>query len=351
MILVTGVPGWLGNRLLETLVGVIPAVNDTPLPDKKEIIRCLCLKGTNSAFLKVLAANHRNIEIVKGNISSKKTLEQFFRESEGAILYHLAGVIHPVRGIREFYSVNVVGTHNILSLAQRHKLRKVIFVSSNSPCGTNPSNTHRFTEQSPYNPYMHYGRSKMLAEKIIQDFSKKRCFKTTIIRACWFYGPHQPERQTHFFQLVKEGLFPLVGPGKNRRSLSYIDDICQALLLSAHNTASDGKTYWIADKEPYTMNEIIHAVGEVLRDDFGMGVKPPRLKLPNIAGSFAMAADALLQSVGLYNQRIHVLGELNKTIACSINLAKQELGFRPSGSLLENMRKSIAWCLEHGQKI
>jgi nucleoside-diphosphate-sugar epimerase len=42
---------------------------------------------------------------------------------------------------------------------------------------------------------------------------------------------------------------------------------------------------------------------------------------------------------------------MNKTIACSVDKAERELGYRPGVELREGMRRSIAWCLENGQEI
>ena len=65
----------------------------------------------------------------------------------------------------------------------------------------------------------------------------------------------------------------------------------------------------------------------------------------------ADAVDGCLQGVGLYEQKIHVLGEMNKTIACSIDRARRELGYEPQVSLREGMRASVRWCIENGQQI
>jgi len=55
--------------------------------------------------------------------------------------------------------------------------------------------------------------------------------------------------------------------------------------------------------------------------------------------------DKLIQALGLYQQNIHVLSEMNKTIACTTAKAERELGFRPASGLEDGMRKSIQMCL------
>ena len=59
-------------------------------------------------------------------------------------------------------------------------------------------------------------------------------------------------------------------------------------------------------------------------------------------------ADWTLQKLHMYQQEIHVIGELNKNIACSIEKAKKDLGYQPKNNLREGMEKSIEWAREQG---
>jgi nucleoside-diphosphate-sugar epimerase len=97
------------------------------------------------------------------------------------------------------------------------------------------------------------------------------------------------------------------------------------------------------------MNEIVDTVERLLEKEFGQTVAHRRMRLPGIAGDVAQAADAAIQSLGLYQQRIHVLSEMNKTIACDVSRAQRELDYRPAVALEEGMRRSIRWCIEQGQ--
>jgi nucleoside-diphosphate-sugar epimerase len=164
-----------------------------------------------------------------------------------------------------------------------------------------------------------------------------------IIRAPWFYGPNQPPRQSLFFRMIRDGKGPLVGGGGNRRSMAYVDNLCQGLLLAAATEAARGRTYWIADARPYTMAEIIDTVERLLETEFGQTCAHKRMRLPGVASEVAWLADKTLQGLGLYNQKIHVLSEMNKTIACSVEKAKAELGYRPVVDLEEGMRRSLQW--------
>jgi nucleoside-diphosphate-sugar epimerase len=275
-------------------------------------------------------------------------MKAFCQDANGATLFHCAGVIHPTRGVKEFFEVNVEGTRNLLRAAANVGVRRAVVVSSNSPIGTNPRRDHLFTEDSPYNPYMGYGRAKMLMEEIVHEYQSQGGLETVIIRPPWFYGPDQPLRQTLFFKMIKNGQVPIIGDGENRRSMAYVDNICQGLLLCEQRSAANGQTYWIADRRPYTMNEIVDTVEHLLETEFGMQVAHKRLRLPNVVGDIAWLCDRMLQGIGLYNQKIHVLSEMNKTIACSCAKAQKELRYDPKIELEEGMRRSIRWCLERG---
>ena len=71
-----------------------------------------------------------------------------------------------------------------------------------------------------------------------------------------------------------------------------------------------------------------------------------RMRLPGFASEAAWVVDKTLQGLGLYHQKIHVLSEMNKTIACSVEKAKAELGYRPVVGLEEGMRRSLRWVWE-----
>src|SRR5262249_39222632 len=152
------------------------------------------------------------------------SLDAFGRGADGALLLHCAGVIHP-RRVREFYDVNVEGTRALLALAERRGVRRFVHVSSNSPLGCNPHPAHRCDESRPHRPNGHYGRSKKRAEDLVNEAGARGPLEVSIVRAPWFYGPGQPERQIRFFQMIESGRTPLVGGGANLRSMVYVDNL------------------------------------------------------------------------------------------------------------------------------
>ncbi len=347
--IVTGAPGWLGTRLVDCLLNGLPDVSSLSAR-QATAVRVVTQPGVDGASLKKLS-NADAITTYTADVSDANALAQAFSGAQGATVFHVAGIIHPTKGVKEFQSVNVEGTRNLIELAIKSGAKRFIHVSSNSPIGCNSSPSNLFTESSPYNPYMGYGASKKQAEDIVNQQFKEGKIETVIIRPPWFYGPGQPPRQTLFFTMIKNGKGPIVGDGNNLRSMAFIDNICQGLLLCQTVEEAKGKTYWIADRTPYTMNQIIDTVERLLETEFKMQVAHKRMRLPGIASEVALMVDGTLQGLGLYHQKIHVLSEMNKNIACSIAGAEKELGYDPKVALEEGMRRSIRWVIDQGWTI
>ncbi len=346
-ILVTGAAGWLGFRLVKALSQGLPDYPGVRAAGTDAQIHCLVLPGQDVSALRTLGPQ---IRIFEGDIRNPSDCARFCSDARGALLFHTAGIIHP-RRVLDFYAINVRGCANLLQAATQAGVRRAVIVSSNSPCGCNPHPDHLFDELSPYHPYMHYGRSKMRMEQLVQRVQETGTIQTVVIRPPWFYGPNQPARQTLFFTMIRQGKAPVVGSGENLRSMSYVDNLCLGLMLAGTVREANGQTYWIADERPYSMNSIVDTVERLLETEFALPCAHRRMRLPNAASQVAFVVDYLLQSTGLYHQKIHVLSEMNKTIACSVAKAARELGYRPTISLEEGMRRSLRWCLKQGIKI
>lgn len=342
-VLVSGARGWLGRGLIDALVHGLPDVESLRTPPPLEI-RALILPGEDSWELAEISDR---IEVVEGDLRSAADCRRFCRGAAGAVLFHTAGVVHP-RTLRQLYEVNVGGTAKLLDAAAESGVRRAVVVSSNSPCGCNPSADHRFDEQAAYRPQMNYGRSKMQMELAVRARQEAGVIQTVILRPPWFYGPRQPPRQTLFFKLIRDGKLPIVGGGQNRRSMVYIDNLSQALILAAVTEHANGEIYWIADRRPYTINEIVDTVERLLEEEFGQTCAHRRRRLPAMVSQLASVADKALQGLGFYHQKVHVLSEMDKTIACSIEKAQQQLGYNPTVGLEEGMRRSMQWLVDHG---
>lgn len=335
-VVVTGAAGWLGQNLVRALA-----------PGRRRV-RALVL-GADEAPLLELAGP--SVEVVVGDVRDPVVVDELFDEVAGATVVHAAGVIHPAGRTRPFFDVNVGGTQLVLDRARRAGVGRFVHVSSNSPFGANALPTDRFTEDSPTNPYMGYGRSKLEAESIVTRAADRGDVDAVILRPPWFYGPWGPARQAQFLGAIRRGRFPLVGDGRQQRSMIYTGNLVDACLCAETAVDVTGRAFWVADAEPYELRDVWSGIREALAAE-GLPVARRSVPaLPRVAAEVATRLDAALQAADRYVQPLHVLGELKDTIACDISSARLHLGYEPRVSLVEGMREAIRWTLARGEQM
>lgn len=338
--IVTGGSGWFGRAYLAAIAADVDDIG--PVSRAGEVRVLAATPADVDLVLEVLPRASVHV----GDVADMTAVTRLFARAEGASVVHVAGVIHPAK-VADFERVNAGGTSNVLDAARRAGARRMVHVSSNSPFGTNATTTDTFRHDEPYSPYLGYGVSKMHAEERVREADDPAGMRTVVVRPPWFYGPWQPLRQTTFFRLVRTGRFPVLGDGSQRRSMVYVDNLVQGVALAERVADAAGGAFWVADARPYPMSEIVTTVKQALRDE-GFAVSGRQTRVPTIAGRLAERADRVLQGRGVYSQQVHVLGELDKTMACDISSTTALLGYAPGVELLDGMRRAIRWCVERG---
>lgn len=330
---VAGAGGWLGRALAVELAGA------------PEPVRLAVLDNAERTQVETLAPG---AAIVTGNLVDKSPFEALMEGTEGADLIHAASVIHPADPA-DFERVNVELTRRLVVAARTAGVRRVVYVSSNSPFGFNPGPSDLFHSNDAYSPWLGYGLSKMQAELAVKELTGTGT-DFVIIRPPWFYGPFQPERQSEFFRTVRKGMFPMVGDGRNRRSMVAVDSLARGIRQAQLSLAASGNSYWLADAQPYEFRRIVETVQQALELE-GLTSSGRIPRLPHAVSSIARFADRQLQERGRYSQAVHVMGELDMNIACSPADAVRDFGFEPATDLLDGMRRSIAWALANGAEL
>jgi nucleoside-diphosphate-sugar epimerase len=333
-VVVTGANGWLGRAVTARFSA------------SSRVVAVVRNRSEGRAIEPFLASVGGSVDLAFADLAAPQTIDAFLaRSSEPVQLVHTAGVIHP-RRFADFTAVNAAGTAYLARAARVAGVARLVHISSNSPFGANTSTTDLFRQNEPYRPYLGYGESKMRAElAVLEEVSNG--LDAVIIRPPWFYGPYQPARQSAFLSLIKAGRFPVFESGQARRSLVYIENLVDGIEAALGWNGQPGRAWWIADERPYTMVEIVETVRRALVDE-GHDVKPNNLYLPAAVGNAAEHIDRTLQRIHRYSQKVHVMGELNKTIACDISASVAELRWQPQVALYEGMRRSIRWCAENG---
>jgi len=318
-VFISGYNGWLCNRLVERI-----------LKETNWDIKCLMLENAKGPF-------DRDIEIVRGDITDYDSFTSEMKDCD--LVIHAAGIIHAKPSVMR--EINTYGTFNMITSTLAAKVPKFIYISSNSVSGYTKDKI--LMNESYSNPYMTYGKTKYLAEEIVKNSSYGKDISSIVLRPCRYYGPYPPKRDLDLFKLIKSGKGILFGDGKQLRSMTYTDNLIDAIFLAAKYNANID-TFWIADERPYTNIEIIETIASILDVK-----KLKQLYIPNIFSKGCMNLDRMIQYLGYYNMLIHVTGEISTNIGCTIEKAKNVLGYQPRISLHEGMKREIEWLKEEGK--
>lgn len=309
ILLITGFPGWLGNRMLDIFMNG-DRFGKNAINRK---VRLLVQPG-----FKGLIQLPSNFEIVYGDITDKESLGPALKNVKA--VYHLAGVIYPKK-ISSYYKVNHIGTANLVDTCIELGIRRIIIMSTDSTCGFGRGKK-LFSSDETARPYKNYGRSKYLAEKYILDKTAEGKIDGTSLRGFWFFGPFMPERNMGFFHMFFWKRQIVFGNGKNYRSISHVDNITDAFTLAEKKSVSYGKWYWIGNKTTdYTVDNIYSTIAE------GLGVKYKPFYIPNWICELFSIFDIVISWSGKVNATIHAAGKFHKNIAAEITEAEKDLGY------------------------
>lgn len=316
ILLITGVPGWLGNRMIDILINGDRFGNH----QSNRKVRVL-LEPRFKGYLNLPA----NYEIVYADITNKEQVKEAVKNVTS--IFHLAGAIYP-KNINVLYKVNEEGTKNLVDACIENNVRRFVFMSTDSTCGHGTKDKPVFDENTVSTPYKNYGKSKYLAEKYILDKTKEGKIDGTSLRGFWFFGPFAPARQLTFVNMFHWPRQIVFGNGKNLRSISHTDNIIEAFFQVENNPATFGNWYWIGNDQPHpTVDDIYTNIATAL------GVKYKPFYIPKLFCRCFELLDTFLGKFNYLHPTIHAAGKFDYDIAGNIDKAKHDFGYVPKVTL------------------
>ena len=161
-ILITGGAGYIGSH---TLVEVIRAGHQVVVVDS-------LVNGHAEAIGRVGRLTNTDVQLAVGDIRDKPFLESVFTEFAPDAVIHFAGlkaVGESVENPLAYYDVNVSGSRVLLEVMQSHCCTKIVFSSSATVYGE--PQYLPYDENHPVAPINPYGRTKLMVEQMLEDWS------------------------------------------------------------------------------------------------------------------------------------------------------------------------------------
>jgi nucleoside-diphosphate-sugar epimerase len=215
---------------------------------------------------------------------------------------HLAARVHVMRdraadSLAAFRAVNVEGTRRLARAAVEAGVGRFVFVSSVKVHG-DASHGVPLEADSPVAPADAYGRSKAEAEDALREIESRSGLGVVMVRPPLVYGPRVGANFLTLLKAVSRG-WPLpLGRVDNRRSLIYVDNLADLLLLAALHPDAAGRAFLAADGPAVSTPELIRRLGRALGRPVKMLAVPESwLRLAGWVTGRSAAVDRLLGSL------------------------------------------------------
>lgn len=300
-ILVTGCAGFIGSNLTEKLL----SDNNVIGVDNFDKIYSESIKIQNMVSFK----DSKNFKFYKLDIRDK--IDKLFKENKIDVVVHLAakpGVRASFENPKEYISVNVDGTVNLLKNMKKYGVNKFIFASSSSVYG----NCENFREDnSDLKPLSPYAQAKKTAEELIKSYSDD--ISALCLRFFTVYGPKQrPDLVIHKFTklILQNKPIHMYGDGTSYRDYTYVDDIVDGIVAAINYNKTKFEIINLGAGHPIKLCDMIEYLEKELNKKASIIQEPPAKG--DVKGTFADISKA--KSILGYNPKVSFQEGLHKFI-------------------------------------
>ncbi len=271
---------------------------------------------------------------ITGDIRDRSAVDQAMEGVQWVV--HTAAAL-PLYSEEDIFSTDIDGTRNVMQSALDHGVERAIMISSTAVYGV--PDHHPLYETDPMVGVGPYGKAKIEAEGVCIDL-REQGLVLPIIRPKSFIGPERLGVFALFYDWAATGHgFPMIGSGNNRYQLLDVEDLCDAIWLTATvDKDVANQTFNIGAKDFTTMREDYQAV----LDYAGYGKKIQ----PFPAGPVIFGLK-VLESMNLSPLYAWVYETASKDSFVSIDKAEAELGYAPKFSNKDALIRNYQWYLNN----
>jgi nucleoside-diphosphate-sugar epimerase len=302
--LVTGGAGFIGSHLVRFLL------------DRGGRVRVLDNFSTGKR--ENLTDVQGRIELMEGTLASQSDVEAAVEGVDYVL--HQAAIPSVPRSVEfplESHESNATGSLRLLRCAAKAGVRRLVYASSSSVYGANPSLPK--VETMPTEPLSPYAVSKLSAEQYAVVFHRLYGLETVSLRYFNVFGPRQDPNSPYsgvvsrFIDAIVSGTPPTIhGDGEQTRDFTYVENVARANHAATEKPAAAGSVYNLGCASRVSINQLWRAMAELSGSKLEPRYAPPRS------------------------------GDVPHSLA-DISRARRDLGYEPAVDLREGLRRTLAY--------
>jgi nucleoside-diphosphate-sugar epimerase len=204
--------------------------------------------------------------IYRIDITDQDGIDWIIRDHKPDVVVHMASFprqkvvnANPSHGAQ----VMMEGLINVLESAKRHKVERVVYISSSMVYGDFED---KVTEDSECNPIGQYGIMKLTGEQLVKDYHRRGAFDYVIIRPSAVYGPLDVEDRVvaKFMLAAMRGETLKVNGAEETLDFTYVDDAADGIVSAATRIMSANRTYNITKSHSVTLLEAAEMIVKIV---------------------------------------------------------------------------------------
>jgi dTDP-glucose 4,6-dehydratase len=269
------------------------------------------------------------------DIRDRASLDRILATHRPDAVMHLAAESHVDRSIdgpSDFIETNITGTFNMLEATRAYWQQqgrpegfRFHHISTDEVFGS-LGETGQFTEETPYDPRSPYSASKAASDHLVRAWHETYGLPVVLTNCSNNYGPyHFPEKliPVVILNALHGRPIPVYGKGENVRDWLYVEDHADALLLAMQKGAV-GRSYNIGGENERRNIDIVRTICALL--------------------------DEMAPKATPYADQITFVTDRpghDARYAIDPSRIRQELGWRPSVTVEEGLRRTVCWYLDN----
>ena len=323
-LLVTGGAGFIGSAVVRLAVA-----------RGHQVVNLDCLTYAANLENVAMVAQSPLYRFEQVDIRDRAALDRVFADHSPDVVMHLAAESHVDRSIDgpgDFIETNITGTFNLLEAARAYWTRagkpatfRFHHISTDEVFGSLGA-TGQFTETTPYDPRSPYSASKAASDHLVRAWHETYGLPVVLTNCSNNYGPyHFPEKliPVVILNALMGKPIPVYGAGENVRDWLFVEDHADALLLVAEK-GENGRSYNIGGENERRNIDLVRTICALMDEMHPAGAPHDRLI------TFVTDRPGHDARYAIDPSRI-----------------REELGWRPSVTVEEGLRRTVRWYLDN----